>query len=87
MLKRVAEIERRPLPILPVPLLSPRLSSWWLALVTDVDVQAGRNLVDSMTTEVVVRDDSIRNIVPMRLTPYDDAVRQALAERAGRTRR
>jgi uncharacterized protein YbjT (DUF2867 family) len=87
MLKRVAEIERRPLPILPVPLLSPRLSSWWLALVTDVDVQAGRNLVDSMTTEVVVRDDSIRDIMPMRLTPYDDAVRQALAERGGRTRR
>jgi len=34
-----------------------------------------------MTTEVVVRDESIRNIVPMRLTSYDDAVRQALAER------
>jgi uncharacterized protein YbjT (DUF2867 family) len=81
MLKRVAEIERRPLPIVPVPLLSPRLSSWWLALVTDVDTRAGRALVDSMTTEVVVRDESIREIVPMRLTSYDDAVRQALAER------
>jgi hypothetical protein len=81
MLKRVAEIERRPLPIVPVPLLSPRLSSWWLALVTDVDTHAGRALVDSMTTEVVVRDESIRDIVPMRLTSYDDAVRQALDER------
>jgi hypothetical protein len=81
MLKRVAEIERRPLPIVPAPLLSPRLSSWWLALVTDVDTHAGRALVDSMTTEVVVRDESIRDIVPMRLTSYDDAVRQALDER------
>jgi hypothetical protein len=87
MLKRVAEIERRPLPIVPVPLLSPRLSSWWLALVTDVDTQAGRALVDSMTTEVVVHDESIREIVPMHLTSYDDAVRQALDERRKRNGR
>jgi uncharacterized protein YbjT (DUF2867 family) len=87
MLKRVAKIERRPLPIVPVPLLSPRLSSLWLSLVTDVDTRAGRALVDSMTTEVIVRDDSIREIVPMRLTSYDDAVRQALDERDKRNRR
>lgn len=87
MLKRVAEIERRPLPIIPVPLLSPRLSSRWLSLVTDVDTRAGRTLVDSMTTEVVVRDESIREIVPISLTTYDDAVRQALSERDKRKRR
>jgi uncharacterized protein YbjT (DUF2867 family) len=87
MLKRVAKIERRPLPIVPVPLLSPRLSSLWLSLVTDVDTRAGRALVDSMTTEVIVRDESIREIVPMRLTSYDDAVRQALAERDKRNGR
>ena len=87
MLKRVAKIERRPLPIVPVPLLSPRLSSLWLSLVTDVDTRAGRTLVDSMTTEVIVREESIREIVPMRLTSYDDAVRQALDERDKRSGR
>ncbi len=81
MLRRVAAIERRPLPILPVPLLSPRLSSLWLALVTDVDTATARALVDSMTNEVVVRDDSIRDLIPFDPMPYDDAVRQALAER------
>jgi uncharacterized protein YbjT (DUF2867 family) len=86
MLQRVAAIEDRRLPIVPVPLLSPRISSWWLALITDVDTQAGRSLVDSMTTEVVVRDHSIRELVPLDLTSYDDAVRQALAERERRTR-
>ena len=40
--------------IVPVPLLTPGLSSRWLALVTDVDTQAGRSLVDSMTNEVIV---------------------------------
>jgi uncharacterized protein YbjT (DUF2867 family) len=81
MLKRVAAIEGRPLPILPVPLLTPALSSLWLSLVTDVDTQTGRALVDSMTNEVVVEDDSIRRVVPFELTSYDDAVRRALAER------
>ena len=81
MLKRVARIERRPLPIVPVPMLSPKLSSRWLSLVTDVDTEAGRNLVDSMSTEVVVEDDSIRDVVPFEPMGYDDAVRAALAER------
>lgn len=81
MLQRVAAIEGRRLPIIPVPLLSPGLSSRWLAFVTDVDTRAGRNLVDSMVNEVVVHDPSIRDVVPFELTGYDDAVRQALAER------
>jgi uncharacterized protein YbjT (DUF2867 family) len=85
MLKRVARIEHRQLAVVPVPLLSPRLSSLWLSLVTDVDTEAGRNLVDSMTTEVVVADDSIRRIAPIEPTTYDEAVRRALAERAART--
>ncbi|WP_326951020.1 NAD(P)H-binding protein [Amycolatopsis sp. NBC_00348] len=82
MLQRVAAIEGRPLVIVPVPLLSPRLSSYWLSLVTDIDVQTGRSLIDSMTNEVVVRDDSIRKIVEFEPMGYDDAVLQALGERA-----
>jgi uncharacterized protein YbjT (DUF2867 family) len=82
MLRRVAAVERRPLVVLPVPLLSPRLSSLWLSLVTDVDTATGRALVDSMTNEVIVRDDSIRQLVPFEPMTYDDAVRQALRERA-----
>ncbi len=82
MLRRVAAIEGRPLLIVPVPLLSPQLSSRWLSFVTDVDTTTGRALVDSMSNEVVVRDDAIRTLVPFELTSYDDAVRQALRERA-----
>jgi uncharacterized protein YbjT (DUF2867 family) len=81
MLKRVAAIENRSLPIMPVPLLTPSLSSRWLSFVTDVDTQAGRSLIDSMSNEVVVHDDSIRSVVPFEPMGYDDAVRQALAER------
>jgi uncharacterized protein YbjT (DUF2867 family) len=82
MMRRVAAIQGRMLLILPVPLLSPRLSSLWLSLVTDVDAQTGRALIDSMTNEVVVRDDSIHRLVPFDPMDYDAAVLQALGERA-----
>ena len=81
MLRRVAAIQGRPLPILPVPLLTPRLSSLWLTLVTDVDPATGRALIDSMTNEVIVQDHSIRDLIPFGPMPYDDAVRKALSER------
>jgi uncharacterized protein YbjT (DUF2867 family) len=80
MLRRVAAITGRKILLVPVPLLSPSLSSLWLALVTNVDTQAGRSLVDSMTNEVVVSDDSIRALVPFEPMGYDDAVRRALKE-------
>jgi uncharacterized protein YbjT (DUF2867 family) len=82
MLQRAARIKGRRLPNLGVPLLSPGLSSLWLALVTDVDIATARNLVDSMTNEVVVRDRSIEDVVPGATIGYDDAVRLALADRA-----
>lgn len=82
MMRRVATIEGRTMVVLPVPLLTPSLSSRWLSLVTDVDVQTGRSLIDSMSNEVVVRDDSIRALVPFSPMGYDDAVLAALGERA-----
>ncbi len=80
MLRRVAHLRKRPLLIVPVPLLSPALSSYWLALVTDVDTQTGRSLIDSMTNEVVVHDHRIRSIVRFEPMGYDDAVRTAMRE-------
>jgi uncharacterized protein YbjT (DUF2867 family) len=82
MLRRVARIEGRRLLVVPVPLLTPQLSSRWLSLVTDVDVQTGRSLIDSMSNEVVVRDDSIRALVPFEPMDYDACVLRALGERA-----
>jgi len=81
MLQIAAQIiNGRKVPIVTVPVLTPRLSSYWLALVTDVDVTTGRNLIDSMGTEVVVTDTSIRDVVPGEPLPYDEAVRRAIAE-------
>ncbi|GAA2562997.1 NAD(P)H-binding protein [Pseudonocardia hydrocarbonoxydans] len=87
MMRRVAVIEGRTMIVVPVPLLSPKLSSRWLSLVTDVDVQTGRNLIDSMSNEVVVRDPAIRDLVPFEPMDYDSAVLAALGDRARAARR
>jgi uncharacterized protein YbjT (DUF2867 family) len=82
MLEVASEVMNgRRAPIVPVPVLTPRLSSYWLALVTDVDTTTGRNLIDSMGTEVVVTDRSIEEIVPGDPIPYEEAVRRALEDR------
>ena len=82
MMQRAARVMKgRSLPMVAVPLLTPRLSSHWLAFVTDVDSETARNLIDSMSNEVVVTDDAIKKVVPRRLTGYDDSVREAMAER------
>ncbi|GGR45224.1 uncharacterized protein YbjT (DUF2867 family) [Nocardioides luteus] len=82
MLSVASEIATgRKLPIVPVPVLTPRLSSYWLSLVTDIDLTTGRNLIDSMSTEVVVRDRRILEVVPGDPIPYREAVQRALAER------
>ena len=82
MLRIAARVEKgSEVPIVTVPVLTPRLSSYWLALVTDVDATTGRNLIDSMGTEVVVTEQSIREIVPGEPVGYEEAVRRALEER------
>jgi len=99
MLRRVAAIEGRSRLVVPLPLLgtllTPPLSWCWgasrwmslgLWLVTDVDVETGRNLIHSMNSEVVVRDDSIRRLVPFEPMDYDRAVLEALGERAAARR-
>jgi uncharacterized protein YbjT (DUF2867 family) len=78
-------VGRRPL-IIPAPLLSPRLSSHWLRLVTDVDLTTARALVDSLTNEVVVHDHRIEDLLGYRPMKFAAAARRALAVRADRLR-
>lgn len=81
MLQQASEvINGHRVPLLPVPVLTPRLSSYWLALVTDIDVTTGRNLIDSMSTEVIVRDRSIQELVPGEPMDYRESVRRAVAQ-------
>ncbi|MCF8528816.1 MAG: SDR family oxidoreductase [Aquiluna sp.] len=67
--------------IIPLPVLTPKLASGWIGLVTPVPVTLARRLVESLKHEVVARDDSIRQLVPDApggLTSFQDAVKFAL---------
>ena len=70
--------------VVPVPLLSPRLSSHWLRLVTDVDLGTARALIDSMANEVVVRDHRIEELTGHRAMPFHQAAEAALGDRRRR---
>jgi len=80
MMERFARIAGRSVLIVPVPFLTPRLSSYWVGLVTPIRPSISIPLIEGVRNEVVCRESRIRELVPIPLTPYDEAVRIALAE-------
>jgi len=63
---------------IPVPVLTPRLSSLWLGLVTPLYARVGRKLVDSIYYPTVVRDDAARRIFSVHPAGLQEAIAQAL---------
>jgi hypothetical protein len=78
MMRRAAGVlGRRPPAIVTVPVLSPRLSSHWVSLVTPVETALVRPLVDGLKSEMVVEHEPPRGINDQPLG-FEDAVRAAL---------
>lgn len=66
--------------LVPVPVLTPRLSSYWVHLVTPVPAAIARPLIQGLRNDVVVRDGLARQLFPqIKLLDYAAAVRLALA--------
>jgi uncharacterized protein YbjT (DUF2867 family) len=63
--------------ILTVPVMTPRLSSYWLYFITSTTFTLARNLVNSMKVEVVCRDNEIMEILDLKPMSYDLALRAA----------
>lgn len=82
MMEKIAAIEGRRLFIIPVPVLTPKLSSYWVGFITPVKPSIAMPLIEGLANEVICRDNRIRELLPFRLTPYAEAVRIALAEEA-----
>jgi len=81
MLDRMAlALGKRPRIKIPVPVLSPRLSSLWLGLVTPIDTNVARPLVEGLVTETVVTD--LSGAEPFDIVPasFDETLRRAIAE-------
>jgi uncharacterized protein YbjT (DUF2867 family) len=81
MLDSMADaLGKRRRPRLNVPLLSPRLSSLWIGLVTPVDVGVARPLIEGLRTRTVVDDPTSAALFPVTPQSFDEALRAALAE-------
>jgi uncharacterized protein YbjT (DUF2867 family) len=80
MMKRYAKMTNKSIRILLIPFLTPRLSSYWIDLVTPVRASLARPLIDSLKHEAVVTDDSIKKIIPTKLKNFEEAVASAIEE-------
>lgn len=78
MMKRYAALTGRRRFIVKVPVLTPRLSSLWIGLVTDQSPSVARPLAEGLSVEVIARDQRIRWLVPFQPMGFDEAVRAAL---------
>ena len=70
-------VAKRPI-ILPVPVLTPRLSSYWLRLVTAVPTNIARALIDGLSQDVIASDDRLAALIPQKLLNFEEAATVAL---------
>jgi uncharacterized protein YbjT (DUF2867 family) len=81
MLDRMAHaMGIRPRPKIPVPLITPWLSALWLGLVTPVDTNVARPLIEGLRTATVVTDPSGAGLFEITPLGFDEALRRALDE-------
>tara|TARA_R110002096_G_scaffold109056_4_gene238618 strand:+ start:35546 stop:37027 length:1482 start_codon:yes stop_codon:yes gene_type:complete len=74
MLLKFAEVREMKRYIVTVPVMTPKLSSYWLYFVTSTSYQIASNLVESMKNEVVVKLSGIEEIIPINLMSYKENV-------------
>ena len=79
MLRRTASAMGRRLFMIPIPALTPRLSVYWIDLLTDTPKRISHPLIEGLRNPVIVTDDTAQRLLDVELTPFDEAVARALA--------
>ena len=77
MMQQYAEVRGLKQYILEVPVMSPKLSSYWLYFVTSTSYKLALNLVDSMKIEVITQDKRLQEILGLKPIPYQEAIKLA----------
>jgi uncharacterized protein YbjT (DUF2867 family) len=60
-----------------VPVMTPKLSSYWLYFITSTSYSLAQNLVDSMKVEVICQDNNLKELLGITPVSYEDAIREA----------
>ncbi len=74
MMKTYAEVRELPLTIVNVPVMTPKLSSYWLFFVTATSYKLAQNLVDSMKVDVTTKDRKLEQMLNYELISYKKAI-------------
>jgi uncharacterized protein YbjT (DUF2867 family) len=74
MIRRYGRMLNKSVKIIVIPFLTPRLSSYWVDLITPVKASLARPLVDSLKHEAIVKDESIRRVIPFRLKTFEESI-------------
>ena len=80
MMKRYAKMLHKSIRIIIIPFLTPRLSSYWVDLITPVKASLARPLIDSLKHEATVKDNTIKKFIPIRLKTFEEAIKAAEEE-------
>ena len=80
LMRLYSSILNRNLNVIQIPFLTPRLSSYWIDLVTPVKASLARPLVDSLVHDSVVKDDSAQKLIPVQLSHMTQAIQIAREE-------
>ena len=80
MMKRYSAILNKSLKIVIIPFLTPRLSSYWVDLITPVKASLARPLIDSLKHEAVVHDNEIQKLIPIKLMNFEESIKTAMKE-------
>ena len=76
------ELGLRPRWVIPVPVLTPRLSSYWIQFITPLSHQIAKPLAEGLKNPVVCREDRITKLIPQELLSVRQAIRAALCKMA-----
>jgi uncharacterized protein YbjT (DUF2867 family) len=83
MMRQFGEMIGRHPRIVPVPVLTPKLSSYWLALITTVPANIARALIGGLKHDIPADDAALRHLVPQKLLTFRESVAAAIdAEKA-----
>lgn len=78
VMRQYGELVGRSPRIIPVAVLTPRLSSYWLRLVTSVPTNVARALIDGLSQDVIANDVRLSELVPQKLLDFQEAARESL---------
>lgn len=82
MMKIYGSMINKKIHIIIIPFLTPRLSSYWVDLVTPVKASLARPLIDSLVHDATVKEESVKTIIPLQLRSFKQSINETLSEKS-----